>query len=163
MLQPWNPHRHIVPEVLSVGGMVPYVTFYYGMAMLATVKKLHFSDDVPAHILGGVPQLTHFSCCYRPRPREAAAAYPPLTILRYILGLPHLKLVVIHTCKERDGGICDRMEMERVMEGILEVSDARVVVASADPDGKWGRGPDYTWEWAEDAVRKGVKYVEVPY
>jgi len=160
VLQPWNPHRHITPEFISVGGMLPYVTFYYGMTMLATIKKLHFSDDVPAHLLGDVPQLTHFSCCYRPRPR--AASYPALPILRYILGLPHLKVLVIHTYKERDGGMCSKREMENVMEGVLEVSDPRVVVASADPEGKWGKGLDYTWEWAEEAVGKGVKYVEVP-
>jgi hypothetical protein len=48
------------------------------------------------------------------------------------------------------------------MEGVMEVSDPRVVVASADPEGKWGKGLDYSWEWAEEAVEKGVKFVEVP-
>lgn len=164
VLQPWNPHPHLRPEIMSVGGKLPYVTFYYGMSMLATIKKLHFSDDVPAHLLGDVPQLTHFSCFYRPRPAEAS--YPAIPILRHILQLPCIKVVVIHTFKEKDGRgmpcVCDRGEMESVMKGILEVSDSRVVVASADPEGKWGKGLDYTWEWAEEAVRKGVKYVEVP-
>ena len=91
----------------------------------------------------------------------SAAAYPALPILRQILGLAGLLVVVVHVYKEGGDAVCaGRQEVESTVQGILELSDPRVVVANADPAGKWGRGPDYRWDWAEEAVRKGVKYVE---
>jgi len=163
VLQPWNPHPHLRPEYISVGGMLPYVAFQYDMPMLATVKRLHFSDDVPIYLLSQMPQLTHFSCCYRHRPFSQSLSqtqYPGLPILRHILSLPRLQLVVIHVYKEK--GVYSKEKMESAMEGILEVSDPRVVVASGGPGAaeKWGPVDDYRWYLAEEAVQNGSKYVE---
>jgi len=163
VLQPWNPHPHLRPECISVGGMLPYVAFPHDMPMLATVKRLHFSDDVPIHLFSQAPQLTHFSCCYRHRPFSQSLSqtqYPGLPILRHILRLSRLQIVVIHVYKEK--GVYSKDKMEGMMEGILEVSDPRVVVASGGPGAaeKWGQGEDYRWYLAEEAVWKGSKYVE---
>jgi hypothetical protein len=68
--------------------------------------------------------------------------------------------VVIHVYKEK--GVYSKEKMESAMEGILEVSDPRVVVASGGPGAaeKWGPVDDYRWYLAEEAVQNGSKYVE---
>jgi len=132
------------------------------MPMLATVKRLHFSDDVPNHLSSYILQLTHFSCCYRlpASSSQTQPQHPALPILHRILSLPHLRLVVIHVYKKE--GVRGKEEMEGMMQDISAVSDPRVVVASASVQTtrKWGRTGKYRWDLAEEAVRKNIKYID---
>lgn len=151
-----SPQLHITPTELAVKGEVGYAALHWEMALLGGVQRLVFWDDCPRHVLGEVRALTHFACAYTPPAPSASASAldrDQLPLLRTMLDLPDMRAVVVHV----RGELRTAKELER-MAADMHIEDKRVLFASGVA--AEGEGGAHAWGWAEDALKKGVRFVD---